>query len=83
MSAAFDALSVARDLEAVGIEPAHAEAIAQAVHHGDERAATRADVEQLRRDLEASAVRLEARIYRASWMQGGALAALIFAAEVL
>ena len=52
MSAAFDTLSVARDLEAAGIARAHAEAIAQVVHHGDERAATKADLDQLRAALE-------------------------------
>ena len=47
-AAALDTLSVARDLEAAGIERDHAEAIAKAVHHGDERAATKADLDQLR-----------------------------------
>ena len=35
-AAAFDTLSTARDLEAAGIARTHAEAIAQAINHGDE-----------------------------------------------
>lgn len=60
MSAAFDTLSVARDLEAAGIERAHAEAIAKIVHHGDERAATKADLEQLRAATQTDLDRLRA-----------------------
>ena len=41
----FDTLTVARDLEAAGFERRQAEAIAKAVHHGDERAATKADLD--------------------------------------
>ena len=44
-AAALDTLSVARDLEAAGIERGHAEAIAKVVHLGDERAATKADLD--------------------------------------
>ena len=66
MSAAFDTLSVARDLEAAGIERAHAEAIAQVVHHGDERAATKADLDQLRAatkaDLDTAIAALRAEL---------------------
>ena len=68
----FDTLSAAQDLESAGIERKHAEAIAKAIHHGDERAATKADLAGLRADL-----------YRASWMQGAAIVAVVLAAKLL
>ena len=120
MSAAFDTLSVARDLEAAGIARAHAEAIAQVVHHGDERAATKADLDQLRTatktdldqlrtttkadldqlraatkaDLDQLRTALEGRtdtrlaelradLYRALWIQGGAIVAILTALRFL
>ena len=61
-AAALDTLSVARDLEAAGIERGHAEAIAKAVHHGDERAATKADLDQLRAATKADIDQLRADI---------------------
>lgn len=82
MSAAFDTLSVAHDLEAAGFDRPQAEAVAKAINHGDAQASTKADLDQLRRDIEAGEARLEARIYRALWMQGGALAAIILAAKL-
>ena len=68
----FDTLSAAQDLESAGIERKHAEAIAKAINHGDERAATKADLADLRADL-----------YRASWMQGAAIVAVVLAAKLL
>ena len=41
----FNPLAAARALEAAGIERRQAEAIAQVVNHGDERAATKADLD--------------------------------------
>lgn len=38
-------LTVARELESVGVERRQAEAIVNAINHGDERAATKADLE--------------------------------------
>ena len=73
---AFDTLTAAQDLEAAGFERKQAEAIAKAINHGDERAATKAD-------LEAAIAGLEGRLYRALWMQGAAIAALILAAKLL
>ena len=90
MTAAFDTLRAARDLEAAGFERRQAEAIATAINHGDEHTATKADVKALEADIKALEVRvdakleaLEGRIYRALWMQGAALAALILAARLL
>ena len=72
----FDTLTAAHDLEAAGFERRQAEAIAKAINHGDERAATKAD-------LEAAIAGLRADLYRALWMQGAAIAALILAAKLL
>ena len=48
MSAAFDTLSAARDLEAAGFDRPQAEAVAKAINHGDAQAVTKADLDQLR-----------------------------------
>ena len=89
-AAAFDTLRAARDLEAAGFERRQAEAIATAINHSDEHTATKADIKALNADIKALEVRvdakleaLEGRIYRALWMQGAALAALILAAKLL
>ena len=60
---AFDTLATAQDLEAAGIERGHAEAIAKAINHGDERAATKADL-----DTAVAGVRSELGIIR--WVIG-------------
>ena len=89
-AAAFDTLRAARDLEAAGFERRQAEAIATAINHSDEHTATKADIKALNADVKALEARvdakleaLEGRIYRALWMQGAALAALILAAKLL
>ena len=47
-AAAFDTLSVARDLEAAGFDRPQAEAVATAINYSGAQAATRDDVDQLR-----------------------------------
>ena len=63
-AAAFDTLAAARNLEAAGIERAHAEAIADAVRDAAgadrEQLATKADLAVLRTDLAA----LETRMFK-------------------
>ena len=87
MSVAFDTLGAARSLEAAGIERKHAEAIAQAIHHGDERAATKADLAALRTELrgELATLRSELRadLYRALWIQGIGIIAILSALRFL
>ena len=70
--AAFDTLAAVRDLEAAGVERAQAEAIAGAVRKaagaGREELATKTDIANLRAD-----------VYRALWMQAGAIVAAVVA----
>ncbi len=71
---AFDTLTAARDLEAAGMERQQAEAIAKVVSHGDERAATKSDL-----DTVLAAVRSELGTIR--WVVGiqGAISLATFA----
>ena len=71
----FDTFSAARALEAAGVERPQAEAIASAIGHSGEYT-TRAD-------LAALESRLESRMYRALWIQGGAVVAVITALNQL
>ncbi len=70
--AAFDTLETMRDLEAAGVERAQAEAIAGAVRKAAaadrDALATKADIANLRAD-----------VYRALWMQAGAIVAAVVA----
>ena len=79
----FDTLAVARELEAAGIERQHAEAIATAINHGDERAATKADINALKADINALETRLQVTLYRALLIQGGAIVAILAALKLL
>ena len=72
----FDALQAARDLEAAGVERHQAEAIAASMRDAAgadrEQFATKADLAELRADL-----------YRALWIQGGAIIAILTALRFL
>ena len=88
-STRFDTLSAARALEAAGVERTQADAIASAIGNSSENA-TKSDVSDLKLELsrEISAVRaaisaLEARMYRALWIQGGAIVAIVTALRLL
>lgn len=70
-SPSFDRFSAARALEAAGVERPQAEAIASACGHSGEYA-TKADL-----------AALESRMYRALWIQGGAVVAIITALNQL
>ena len=67
----FDTFSAARALEAAGVERPQAEAIASAIGHSGEFA-TKADL-----------AAFESRMYRALWIQGGAIVAIITALNQL
>ena len=78
MSAAtFDTLTTARELEAAGVErrqaEAHAEALRRAVSADRDEFATKADLAGVRDELRADLAGLEARMYRALWIQAAVL----------
>lgn len=66
----FNPLAVARDLKAAGVEPTHADAIAEGM-----RQAAIADHEQLATKADMTALRIEMRIYGALTL---AIAAKLF-----
>ena len=95
-SPSFDTFRAARALEAAGVERSQAETIASAIAHTGELA-TNHDVRALRSDfsglksdfsrLESRMVArissLEARMYRALWIQGGAIVGIVAALNLL
>ena len=87
MSAAFDTLTTARNLEAAGVErrqaEAHAEALRQAVSAGRDESATKADLAALEGRVDARLASLRADLYRALWIQGGAIVAILTALRFL
>ena len=88
---AFNPLETAHDLEAAGFERRQAEAIAKAIakaiDHGDDRAATKGDLDAVATTLDARMTTIEARmtatLYRALWIQGGAVIAILAALRFL
>ena len=72
----FDSLTAARDLEAAGFERRQAKALAKAM-----RDAAGADREELatKADLTTAVAVLRADLYRALWIQGGAIVAILTA----
>ena len=81
-SPSFDTFSAARALEAAGVERSQAETIASAIAHTGELA-TKHDVRTLKSDFKADLSNLEARMYRALWIQGGAIVAILTALKLL
>ena len=79
----FNPLAAARALEAAGVErrqaEAHAEALRQAATADRDEYATKADLERLRADLAG----LEGRMYRALWLQGAGIVAVLAALRFL
>ena len=77
----FDTLAAARDLEAAGVERRQAEAIAgtvrQAINADRDALATQADLAGLESRIDARLEALEGRIYRALWIQGIGIVAII------
>ena len=92
-SPSFDTFSAARALEAAGVDRTQAETIASAIAiNGDiatkhDIAALKADISnlELRMDARFSSLEahLEARMYRALWIQGGAIVGIITALNLL
>ena len=88
-SPSFDTFSAARALEAAGVERAQAETIASAIAiNGDiatkhDIGALKADISNLELRMDARISSLEARMYRALWIQGGAIVGIITALNLL
>ena len=83
----FNPFAAARDLEAAGIErrqaEAHAEVLRQAVTADRDELATKAGLDRLDGKLEARLAELRADLYRALWIQGGAIVAILTALRFL
>ena len=88
-SPSFDTFSAARALEAAGVERSQAETIASAIVHTSELAtkhdfrALKSDFSDLESRMVARLSSLEARMYRALWIQGGAIVAIFTALKLL
>ena len=88
-SPSFDTFSAARALEAAGVERSQAETIASAIAHNGELATKhdvrglRSEFSGLRSEFKADLANLEARMYRALWIQGGAIVGIIAALNLL
>ena len=86
-AAAFDTHQAVRRLEAAGIETRHAEAIVSEMRDvgagtlDRDQLATKADLEPLATKAELAG--LEARMYRALWIQGGAIVAILTGLKLL
>ena len=72
----FDSLTAARDLEVAGFERRQAEALAKAMR--DVAGASREDL-ATKADLTTAVAVLRADLYRALWIQGGAIVAILTA----
>jgi len=95
-SPSLDTFSAARALEAAGVERSQAETIASAIAHTDELATKQdiralksdfsglqSDFSGLRSEFKTDLASLEARMYRALWIQGGAIVAIVTALKLL
>ena len=75
-TAAFDTLQTAREIEAAGVERAHAEAIAQAIYRRGENFATKADLEALEARIEITVEKAKNTILLAILAAVGILASI-------
>ena len=87
---AFDTLAIVQKLEAAGVERKKAEAHAEALRDSQARLATKADIARLEAKVDGMAdnmatktdvAELRAEIYRAMWIQTGAIVGTIIAAS--
>ena len=83
----FDTHQAVRRLEAAGIETRQAEAIVSEMRDAAgvdlTDFATKADLATTKADLEATIAGLRADLYRALWIQGGAIVAILAALRFL
>ena len=82
-AADFDTLAATRDLEAAGIERRHAEAVIGVVRASRAELATKADLDTglagVRADVRALRSDVRADLYRALWIQTGAIVGVVVA----
>ena len=74
----FDALEASRKLKQAGIDHQHAEAIADQL-----RAAAGADLQQLATKADVSQLVTKGEFYRALWLQGAGIVAILTALRFL
>ena len=78
---AFDALAASQELREAGVENRQAEAIAAAIRRaaaaGRGGLATKADLDALRAHVDTSIAVLRADLYRALWIQGAGVIAVM------
>ena len=72
--AAFDTLTVSKDLQQAGIQAKHAEAIALAVKQGQGDLATKQDIALLKSDIDHLRTELKSDIAWMKWVPGVNLA---------
>ena len=80
LATTFDPLAAARDLKAAGFEQEQAEALAAQLR--DAAGADHADL-ATKADIAAIEARMTATLYRALWIQGGAIVAILTALRFL
>lgn len=78
-AAAFDTLAAAETMAEAGIEESHAKTIASSIRDGRAGLATRADLDNLEARMDARIAALRADIYRALWIQGAGIVAIMMA----
>ena len=82
-AADFDTLAATRDLEAAGIERRHAEAVIGVVGASRAELATKADLDTglagVRAEVRALRSDVRADLYRALWIQTGAIVGVVVA----
>ena len=92
----FDTLTALRNLEASGVDTGHAEAIVGVIAQGGKHTVTKGDLTVGVAELKASFAELKAgfaelktgiadlkaNFYRAQWIQGAAIVAIILAARL-
>jgi len=71
------AIATLKKLEAVGFEHNQAAAIVEAVEVAETELATKSDLAQLETRLETRMAQMETRLYRALWVQFGAIIAAV------
>ena len=77
-TAVFDTLKASRDLKAAGFDDTQAEAIVTTMAKAfDDTVATKADLHAVQSEVKADIANLKAEVFRALWIQGAGIVALI------